>query len=104
MKIATILFLAAMLLGCSTPKAVLPQVGSRAIPDILLPERPVFTPLTESEFDAIPIQAKGKILKFITDTTAFCDIADAAIQEYRFYIQSLFDGDSIPKAVPETRE
>jgi hypothetical protein len=93
MKIATILFVAIMLFGCSTPaKVVLPSVGPRAVPAILLGDRPTFTPLTQAEFDAIPIQAKGKILKNQTDWTAWADIANAAIQGYRGYIGSLFNG------------
>jgi hypothetical protein len=55
-----------------------------------LPERPTFTPLTQAEFDAIPIQAKGKILKNQTDWIAWADIADAAVQGYRGYIKDLF--------------
>ena len=81
-------------MGCSSPKAVLPQVGPRAIPEIFLADRPSFTPLTEAEFAAIPITAKGKILKNQTDWIAYADIADAAVQGYRGYIQSLFDKDA----------
>jgi hypothetical protein len=91
MKIATIL-LAIMLFGCSTPaKVVLPQVGARAIPEIFLADRPIFTPLSQDEFDKIPITAKGKILKNQTDWIAWADVANAAIQGYRSYIASLFD-------------
>ena len=86
--------------ACSAPKQVLPQVGPRAVPGIFLPERPVFSPLTEDEFKAIPITAKGKILKNQTDWTAWADIADAAIQGYRGYIQSLFDKEAPPEVSP----
>jgi hypothetical protein len=79
----------------------LPPVGPRAVPEIFLADRPAFTPLTEEEFAAIPITAKGKILKNQTDWTAFADIAEAAIQGYRGYIQSLFDKDSVPKDEPK---
>ena len=66
-------------------------MGPRAIPGIFLPERPTFTPLTEEEFNTIPITAKGKILKNQTDWAVWADIVDAAIQGYRDYIKSLFD-------------
>jgi hypothetical protein len=85
-----------LIMACSSPKAILPQVGPRAVPGIFLPERPAFTPLTEDEFNAIPIIAKGKILKNQTDWTAWADIADAAILGYRDYIKDLF-GDEKPK-------
>jgi hypothetical protein len=94
MKVATIL-LVIMSLGCSTPKAILPQVGPRAVPGIFLADRPAFVPFTDEEFGKIPITAKGKILKNQTDWTAWADIADAAIQGYRGYIQSLFDKDGL---------
>ena len=88
-------------MACSSvPKQVLPQVGPRAVPEIFLADRPTFTPLTQEEFDKTPITVKGKILKFTTDTTAFCDIADAAVQGYRSYIQSLFDKDAAPEVAP----
>jgi hypothetical protein len=87
--------------ACSAPKQVLPQVGPRAVPEIFLPERPAFSPLTEDEFKAIPITAKGKILKNQTDWVAWADIADAAIQGYRSYIQGLFDKDAKPAALTE---
>lgn len=57
----------------------------------MLAERPVFSPLTEDEFNKIPITAKGKVLKNQTDWEAWADIADAAIQGYRNYIKDLFD-------------
>lgn len=78
-------------MACSSPKAILPQVGPRAVPDIFLADRPTFTPLTQEEFDKIPITAAGKILKNQTDWEAFASIADAAIQGYRSYIKGLFD-------------
>ena len=46
---------------------------------------------TDEEFNQIPIQALGKILKNQTDWQAAWDIAQAAIQGYRGYIKSLFD-------------
>ena len=48
-------------------------------------------PFTDEEFNKIPITAAGKILKNQTDWEAYASIADAAIQGYRSYIQSLFD-------------
>lgn len=91
MRIATIL-LVIMMFGCSSPPKVgLPQIGTRAIPDIFLPEPPVFTPFTKAEFDAIPITLKGKILKYKTDVGAAWEIAGAAVQGYREYIKSLFN-------------
>jgi len=69
---------------------VIPKVGPRAIPAIFLAERPVFNPLTQAEFDAIPITAKGKILKNQTDWEAYADIAEAAISGYRSYLKDLF--------------
>jgi len=70
------------------------------VPSILLPERPALNPLNEAEFDSMPITLKGKLLKFTTDVTAFCDVADAAIQGYRGFIQSLFDKDAPPEVSP----
>lgn len=70
---------------------MLPQVGPQATPGIFLPERPTFKPLTQEECDKIPITAKGKLLKFDTDWTAWADMADIAVQGYRDYIKSLFD-------------
>ena len=79
-------------MGCFGPKKqTLPQVGPRAIPDIFLPDQPSPTPFTDEEFNQIPIQALGKILKNQTDWQAAWDIAQAAIQGYRDYIKSLFD-------------
>lgn len=72
---------------------MLPQVGPRAVPEIFLADRPAFTPLTQEEFDKIPITAAGKILKNQTDWIAYADIADAAIQGYRDYLKDLFEGD-----------
>ena len=72
---------------------VLPQVGPRAVPELMLADRPAFTPFTEDEFSKIPITAKGKVLKNQTDWTAFGDIADAAVAGYRGYIKSLFDAE-----------
>ena len=63
-------------------------------------DRPNFPALTEAEFNAIPIQAAGKILKNQTDWEAYASIADAAIQGYRGYIQSLFDKDAPPEVAP----
>jgi hypothetical protein len=80
-----------LIVGCSSPKQGLPQVGPRAVPGIFLPERPIFTPLSEEEFSKIPITAQGKVLKNQTDWIAWADIADAAVQGYRDYIKSLFN-------------
>ena len=81
-------------MACSSPKAILPQVGPRAVPDIFLPDRPVFTPLTQEEFDKIPITAKGKILKSQTDWTGYADQADIVVQGYRSFIEDVFNSDS----------
>lgn len=80
-----------MIGACSSQKASLPQVGKAALPNIFLPDDPVFTPLTQEEYDKIPITAKGKILKFDSDVIAYCDIARTAVREYRSFISDLFD-------------
>lgn len=70
------------------------------MPGIFLADQPTFVPFTAEEFDKIPIQAAGKILKNQTDWEAYADIARAAIQGYRNYIASLFDKDAPPEVSP----
>jgi len=79
-------------MACS-PKVshVLPPIGEQAIPNIQLPDEPTPPLFSDAEFDAIPLTAQGKILKYKTDVDAYADIAMAAVEGYRKYLQSLFE-------------
>ena len=82
-------------MACSTPPIVqLPQAGRRAVPDIFLGERPQPVPLTEQEFEAIPITAQGKIIQNQVNWIAYADVADVAIQGYREFITNLVGGET----------
>ena len=79
------------ILGCQSPRAILPPVGDLATPDIQISDQPPqLQPFTWSEMEAIPISAHGKILRYVADVRAQWDIAKAAVRNYREFLQNLF--------------
>ena len=82
-------------MACSAPKAILPPVGSLAVPEINLAPRPTPPVFTDSEFSAMPLTAKGKIIKFKVAWDSYANIADMAIKQYRDYLQGLFGKDRL---------
>jgi hypothetical protein len=71
---------------------VLPPLGEEAVLKTELMPRPRLEPFTEAEFKAIPITAKGKILRYVVNVTAYMDVADAAVEGHKNYERSIFGG------------
>lgn len=88
-----ILMLALILMGCSHTKAVLPDLGEKAVLETPLLERPKLETLTPEEKKAIPRTAKGKILRCLAGWEGYGDVADAAVKAHQDYERSLFSGD-----------
>ena len=89
--------------GCAKPPLVIPQIGSQAVPNILLPERPELDPFTKEEMKAIPRSAHGKILKNQAAWWGYASIAQAAVQGYRDYILTVFGGKKESEPPPKKK-
>lgn len=69
---------------------MLPQVGTRGIPNIQAPPTPEPPMFTEQEFDAMPLSAKGKILKYKVANDGYVDIVKTGFRLWREWAESLF--------------